>query len=221
MESLFSELGSLAGVILIDIALSADNAVAVGLAAAALPDHQRQRAVAWGVVLALALRIVFGLLTVELLRVHGILLVGGFVLFWVAWRMWSDLSAHVAAEEAARERGAETEAAAAKEPTFAHALVSIVVANIALSLDNVLAVAGLARNTPVIMSFGLVLSVVLMGVAASWIASVIEKHTWIGRLGVAVIVFAGALMIWDDISSFFPNFVPPPPEWLGGHAAHI
>jgi predicted tellurium resistance membrane protein TerC len=113
---------------------------------------------------------------------------------------------------------ASDEDKAPKEPTFARALTSIVVANIALSLDNVLAVAGVARNAPAIMAFGLVLSVLLMGVAASWIARMIDRHRWIGHLGIAAIVLAGAVMVWDDLSAFFPAYVPPPPEWLGGHA---
>ena len=203
------DIAALAEVILIDLALSADNAVAVGLAAAALPVALQKRAVMWGVLIALGLRILFGLITVELLSIRGLMLIGGLVLIWVAWRMYQDLRQHAAAEDT------QTSAAPKKDVTFAHALFSIVVANIALSLDNVLAVAGVARNAPSIMAFGLVLSVVLMGAAASFIAGIIEKHRWIGYLGVAVIVLAGATMIWEDAHAFYPA-LPGPPAWLGG-----
>ncbi len=206
---MLADIAALIEVILIDLALSADNAVAVGLAASALPHEQRRKAVMWGVLLALVLRIAFGLLTVELLQIRGLLLVGGFVLFWVAWRIWQDL----------RKRDADDQAAVSKVKapiSFSRALVSIVVANLALSLDNVLAVAGVARHAPAIMIFGLILSVVLMGVAANFIASVIERYRWIGYAGVAVIVIAGVAMIWEDGHSLAPAYMPAPPSWVGG-----
>jgi predicted tellurium resistance membrane protein TerC len=137
------------------------------------------------------------------------LLAGGLVLFWVAWRMWQDLRKGEAADQASNlERKAPV--------SFGRALVSIVVANLALSLDNVLAVAGVARHTPAIMTFGLILSVVLMGVAANFIAGIIERHRWIGYAGVIVIVIAGAAMIWEDGNAFLPAYIPAPPGWLGG-----
>lgn len=218
---MIADMGAFVAVILIDLALSADNAVAVGLAAAALEPKQRQRAVVWGVGLALVLRIFFGLLTVQLLQVRGVMLVGGLTLLWIAWRMWGDLAAHEKAEakaHAAPGSPAALEGGESRQPTFMRALISIVFANIAFSLDNVLAVAGVARHAPWIMAFGLVLSVVLMGVAASIIAGLIDRHRWIGHLGIAVIVFAAVTMMWDDLSVFFPAFVPEPPTWLGGGA---
>lgn len=215
LESMIADLGSLVAVVLIDLALSADNAVAVGLAAAALPDQQRVKAVGAGVLVALLLRIVFGVAAVNLLHVHGMLLLGGLLLFWIAWRMWRDIRAHGRMAGTA----SPTAAAAVKDaqPGFMRALLSIVVANIALSLDNVLAVAGVARNAPAIMVFGLIFSVLLMGVAASVIAAIIDRHRWIAVLGVAAIVFAGVVMVWDDAHGFFPTYIAGPPEWLGGH----
>jgi YjbE family integral membrane protein len=205
---MLADIAALVEVILIDLALSADNAVAVGLAASALPQAHRRRAVMWGVLLALVLRIVFGLVTVELLQIRGLLLVGGLVLFWVAWRIWQDLR---------KDNAADLRIDTTKAPiNFARALFSIVVANLALSLDNVLAVAGVARHAPAIMTFGLILSVVLMGFAANFIASIIDRHRWIGYVGVAVIVIAGAAMIWEDGHSLLPAYVPPPPAWVGG-----
>lgn len=223
LENAVADIGALVGVVLIDLALSADNAVAVGLAAASLEPAQRRKAVVWGVLLALILRVAFGLVTVQLLQIRGVMLFGGLTLLWIAWRMWGDLGAHAAAQARATPGlgGQEVAvggdgAAIARQPTFMHALVSIVFANIAFSLDNVLAVAGVARNSPWIMAFGLVLSVLLMGVAASIVAGLIDRHRWIGHLGIAVIVLAAGSMIWDDLSVFFPNYVPPPPSWSTG-----
>lgn len=211
MGEILTDTASLIQVTLIDLALSADNAVAVGLAAAALPLPQRNRAVGWGIGLALVLRIVFGLVTVQLLRIRGILAAGGALLLWIASRMWGDLKQH----NAVPAEGEASKAADGKQITFTHALISIVVANIALSLDNVLAVAGVSRHAPWVMVFGLVLSVVLMGVAASLIARVVEKHRWIAVLGILVIIVAGVAMIWDDAHTFFPQ-IPPPPSFMGG-----
>src|SRR6185312_7225632 len=128
-------------------------------------------------------------------------------------RMFRDLQEHHAAIDAQEPADAS---AAPRKGVFLRALFAIVVANIALSLDNVLAVAGVARNSPAIMVFGLVLSVLLMGVAAHAIAAIVHKNRWIGYLGVLVIVFAAGVMIWDDMSAFAPG-LPAPPPWLGGH----
>lgn len=211
MDAIVANAAAFFEVILIDLALSADNAVAVGLAAAALPAAQRLRAVTWGVALALILRIAFGLVTVVLLHIPGLMLAGGLMLFWIAWRMWHDLN-NTPEEEAAEAAGAPH-----KTTTFAHALWSIVLANIALSLDNVLAVAGVARESPAIMTFGLILSVVLMGVAASLIARIVNKHRWIAILGVIAIVLAGFVMAWDDLHRLHMISFGPP-VWLGGAA---
>lgn len=211
---MFAEIAALAEVILIDLALSADNAIAVGMAAAALPHNLRQRAVAWGVGIALLLRIVLGLVAVQLLQIRGLMLIGGLVLVWIAWRMWADIKQGDRMEPPP---SGDMTAVQKREVTFTRAMVSIVVANIALSLDNVLAVAGVARHAPSIMVFGLVLSVVLMGAAATLIASLIEKHRWLAYLGVAAIVLAGAAMAWEDLHAFFPA-LPAPPVWLGGDA---
>lgn len=213
MDAIITDVGAFLAVILIDLALSADNAVAVGVAAGVLPPPQRGRAIFWGVAIALVLRIAFGLVTIELLRVRGVMIVGGVLLLWISYRMLRDLNAHHAAIDLETPPGA---LGSARKPSFARALFAIIVANIALSLDNVLAVAGVARNSPAIMVFGLVLSVLLMGLAAHAIAAIVHKNRWIGYLGVLVIVFAAVVMIWDDASAFAPG-LPAPPPWLGGH----
>ena len=201
-----TDITSLLQVVLIDLALSADNAIAVGLAAGALEARERDRAIRWGIFIALILRIAFGFAAVQMLQFNGILTVGGLLLIWIAWRMWLDLSR-------AEGRAAPTIKPA---PNFGRAIFSIVVANVALSLDNVIAVAGVSRHSPWIMAFGLILSVLLMGVAASIIARVVERVRLIGLLGILAILVAATGMSWDDGHTFFPTYVPEPPAWLAG-----
>ena len=220
MDALFSDISALLQVILIDLALAGDNAIAVGLAASALAPAQQKRAIFIGVVMALVLRIIFALLTVQLLKIPGLLAVGGLLLLWVAWRMYQDVRHHHAPSPVLTpEHGVEiAEGAAAKiaaPRTFGSALLSIIIADVSMSLDNVLAVAGVARHNQTIMAFGLVLSVLMMGVAASLIAGVIQKYRWIAYLGIAVIVFAAIRMLWDDGHTFLPQYVPAMPDWLG------
>lgn len=222
MEVLIADAAALLQVVLIDLALAGDNAVAVGLAAAALPALQQRRAIFWGIVMALVLRIAFAAVTAQLLAVQGLLFVGGLLLFWVAWRMWSDLKAHDPIQvlnPVAGEHFAENVASHGKAPkTFASALFTIIIADVSMSLDNVLAVAAVSKHNVYIMAFGLVLSVVLMGVAASLIARIINQHRWIAVVGIVIIVFAGARMVWEDGHNFFPAYVPGIPAWLGGHS---
>ncbi|HRK64795.1 MAG TPA: YjbE family putative metal transport protein [Terricaulis sp.] len=207
-------------VILIDLALAGDNAVAVGLAAAALPSQQQRRAIFWGIVIALVLRLVFATVTTQLLGIPGLLFIGGLLLFWVAWRMYSDLKAHqpvMVGDPVAGEHLAEAVASGGKAPkTFGSALLTIIIADVSMSLDNVLAVAAVSRHNEVIMWFGLILSVILMGVAASIIARVINKYQWIAYIGIVIILFAGLRMIWEDGHNFFPAIIPAIPSFLGG-----
>jgi YjbE family integral membrane protein len=215
-----ADIAALFQVILIDLALAGDNAVAVGLAASALAREQQRRAIFWGVVLALILRIIFAGITIQLLAIPGLLFVGGLLLFWVAWRMWQDLKHHqpvMVGDPVAGEHMAENIAAKGKAPkTFASALFTIIIADVSMSLDNVLAVAAVSKHNVYIMAFGLVLSVVLMGVAASLIARVINQYRWIAVVGIVIILFAGARMVWEDAHNFFPLYVPAIPSFLGG-----
>ncbi len=211
---------SLLSVVLIDLALAGDNAVAVGLAAAALPAVQQRRAIFYGILIALVLRIVFATVTAQLLAIDWLLFAGGLLLFWVAWRMWDDLRKHQpiqVGDPVAGEHVAEAIVSGGEKPkTFMSALLTIIVADVSMSLDNVLAVAAVSRHNEVIMWFGLVLSVVLMGVAATLIARVIEKHRWIAVIGIVIIVFAGARMIWEGGHILWPQYVPPLPAFAGG-----
>jgi len=217
----FTNLASLLSVILIDLALAGDNAVAVGLAAAALPAVQQRRAIFWGIIIALVLRIVFATVTQQLLAIDWLLLAGGLLLYWVAWRMWDDLRKHQpiqVGDPVAGEHAAEAVVTGGKAPkTFLSALMTIIVADVSMSLDNVLAVAAVSRHNEVIMWFGLVLSVILMGVAATFIARIIEKHRWIAVVGIVIIVFAGTRMVWEGGHIVWPDFVPALPSFLGGH----
>ncbi len=204
-------------VVVADLVLAGDNAVAVGLAASGLAPKKQRQAILIGVILALVLRIGFALVTIQLLAVRGLLLAGGLLLLWVAWRMLKDIRAQAqesAANQAAHAAG--TPPVPAKSVSFARALISIVIADVSLSLDNVLVVAGVARAHPEIMAFGLILSVLLMGAAAGVIARIIQKYPWIAIGGVLIIVFAALRMIWEDSHLLLPHVFPAMPAWLGG-----
>lgn len=221
MDFNIAEASALFQVILIDLALAGDNAIAVGLAASALPRARQRQAIFWGVLLALVLRIGFSLLAVlGFQNIPGLMLAGGLLLFWVAWRMWADLQAHrpiAVLDPVSGEHTAETIASGGKAPsTFGRALLTIVIADVSMSLDNVLAVAGVAMHHPFIMAFGLVLSVVLMGVAASVIARVIERFQWIAIIGIVIILFAGVRMVWHDATCLSSGAIMEIPSWLGG-----
>lgn len=219
-----AEIAALVQVILIDLALAGDNAIAVGLAASGLPRTQQRQAIFWGILLALVLRIVFSLLVIlGFQNIPYLMLAGGLLLFWVSWRMWEDLRKHapVAVGDAEKiEHAIEEITAGGQHPTtFGRALLTIVLADVSMSLDNVLAVAAVAMEHPIVMAFGLVLSVVLMGIAASIIARFIQRFRWIAIVGIVIILFAAFRMVWEGGNRDFPDYVPPMPSFLGGHAA--
>ena len=193
----FSDIGSPAAlaafgqVLMIDVMLAGDNAIIVGALAAGLPAAQRRNVILIGIGAALVLRIVFALIVTQLLQMTGLVLAGGILLLWVAWRMWRELR-HQAPQEAG--------AADVKQArSFASAAWAVAVADVSMSLDNVLAVAGAARAHPGILIIGLLLSVVMMGVAANYLARVIERYRWIAYVGLAVILYVAAKMIYDGL----------------------
>jgi YjbE family integral membrane protein len=198
-------------VILIDLALAGDNAVAVGMAAAGLPERQRRKAIVLGLAAAVVMLIAFALITTQLLRFVGLLLAGGFLLLWVGWRMWRDLreqgEEHAEGEEALSDAtGVEIDAKPRRKPkptTLRGALVQILMADLAMSLDNVLAVAGAARQHPWVLVGGLTLSITLTGVAASLIAKLLNRFRWIGYLGLAMIIYVAGHMIWEGTRTVF------------------
>jgi YjbE family integral membrane protein len=189
-------------VILIDLVLAGDNAVVIGLAAAGLPPQQRARAIMVGILAATVLRIAFAGVTTQLLEIVGLLFAGGLLLLWVCWKMWRELrSSHAAAaaSDGAIVHGVNADGTAvahAPRKTFAAAAWQIIIADVSMSLDNVLAVAGAARAHPAVLVFGLVLSIVLMGFAANFIARLLQKHWWIAYVGLAVILYVAGEMIY-------------------------
>ena len=177
-------------VVLIDLVMSGDNAIIIGLAVAGLPAENRTRIIFWGVVGATVLRMGFAAVTTELLEIIGLTLAGGLLLLWVAWRMFRELRAKGRPEH---EHGAST----ATPKTPRQAMLQIIAADVSMSLDNVLAVAGAARDHEVVLWIGLALSVVLMAVAANFIARILDRHHWVAWIGFAVILYVAGDMIWD------------------------
>lgn len=190
-------------VVMIDLVLAGDNAIVIGLAAAGLPAEQRTKAIMVGIAAATVLRIGFAAVTTQLLQIVGLLLAGGILLLWVCWKMWRELRTSHREEEDADEAltGVDlnadgTIAARAPKKTFGQAAMQILIADVSMSLDNVLAVAGAAREHPYVLIFGLLLSIALMGVAASFIAHLLRKHRWIAYVGLAIILYVALEMIW-------------------------
>ena len=210
---LVSQLSALGKVVMMDLVLAGDNAVAVGLAAAALPQAQRKKAILIGLIAAVVMRIGFALITVQLLAIIGLLLAGGLLLLWVCWKMWRELREQATHDQAEAEKelelalsiehgkGPSPEELGLKRKSFGAALLQIMIADLTMSLDNVLAVAGAAHEHPWIMVFGLVLSIALMGVAATYIAKLLHKYRWIGYLGLIVVLYVALHMIWDGYRS--------------------
>jgi YjbE family integral membrane protein len=196
-------------VVMIDLVLAGDNAIVIGLAAAGLPQHQRIKVIFWGIAAATAMRIGFASVTIQLLQIIGLLLAGGILLLWVCWKMWRELRQphHRAPAGFAAAGGAPIEAAfPADTPkkTFSQAIWQIIVADVSMSLDNVLAVAGAARNYPYILIFGLVLSIALMGIAANFIAQLLQKHRWIAYVGLAIILYVALDMCYRGVCEVWP-----------------
>jgi len=198
MEFAASHLSALLQVILVDLVLAGDNAIVVGMAAAGLPRDQRKKVIAIGIAAATILRIMFALVTVQLLQIVGLVLAGGLLLLWVSWKLWREIEAQRAGAMEASE--IEAEAHRPKEKSFKDAVIQIVVADVSMSLDNVLAVAGIARETVWVLVIGLVLSVAFMGLCATYIARLLEKHHWIAYVGLLVIFYVSVQMIADGIA---------------------
>ncbi|HEY0219096.1 MAG TPA: TerC family protein [Afipia sp.] len=189
-------------VVLIDLVLAGDNAIVIGLAAAGLPQEQRNKAILIGIGAATLLRIVFAGLTTQLLQVVGLLLAGGILLLWVCWKMWRELRA--SHDHGKNPSAAELEEGAPRK-TLKQAAWQIIVADVSMSLDNVLAVAGAAREHPTVLVFGLLLSIAMMGAAASFIARLLENHRWIAYFGLAVILYVAGDMIYRGFLEVYPR----------------
>jgi YjbE family integral membrane protein len=190
---LLEQLSALAQVLIIDLTLAGDNAIVVGLAVAGLPAEQKRRAILVGIAGATILRIVLGAVTVQLLAIVGLLLAGGLLLLWVCWKMFRELQA---------QRHARHAVAASK--TLPQAMLQIIVADLSMSLDNVLAVAGVAKDHLWVLVVGLSVSVMLMGLAANLVANVLERHRWVAGVGLLIVLYVAGTMVWDGAEEVLP-----------------
>ncbi len=183
-------------VLMIDIMLAGDNAIVVGALAAGLPAEQRRKVILIGIIAALVLRIAFALVVTQLMQIVGLTFAGGLLLLWVSWRMWRELR-HSGQSQGSPEVDGDEGSGLKPAKSFAAAAWAGAVADVSMSLDNVLAVAGAAREHPGILIIGLLLAVALMGVAANILAKYIERYRWIAWIGLAVIVYVAGKMVYE------------------------
>lgn len=194
-------------ILFIDIVLAGDNAIVVGALAAGLPAEQRRKVILIGVIAALVLRIGFALLVSQLLQIVGLVLAGGILLLWVAWRMYREIR-HKDESAGSDEVGGDEHSGLKPARSFASAAWGVALADVSMSLDNVLAVAGAAREHPYVLVFGLILSVLLMGVAANFIARYIDRYRWIAWVGLLVILWVALKMIYEGAGHVAPLVGP-------------
>lgn len=222
-EIIWGELLALLQVIFIDVVLAGDNAIVVGMVAAGVASHQRAKVIFWGIAAAVVLRVIFAAATTQLLAIIGLTFAGGVLLLWVCWKLFRELEQQRAERQAARAVAAAmdedspspSESAVPPSKSLMQAVWQVVVADVSMSLDNVLAVAGAARDHIWVLVVGLVLSVGLMGAAASFIARLLDRHHWIAYIGLAVIAWVAATMIWHGggeilaTAAAYHNTTPP------------
>jgi YjbE family integral membrane protein len=194
-----NEASALLSVVIIDVVLAGDNAIVVGMAAAGLPAERRRRVIALGILAATVLRILFAFVALELLNsVIGLTVAGGLLLLWVAWKMYREIrNARPSVAHAHAPIADGEPLPTRREKTTAQAMTQIVVADLSMSLDNVLAVAGVARDQPVVLIVGLVLSIALMGIASTYIARLLDRLFWLAWVGLGIITFVALRMIWE------------------------
>lgn len=195
-------------VIMIDLVLAGDNAIVIGMAAAGLPQDLRRRAIIIGIAAATLMRICFALIATELLGITGLLLAGGLLLLWVCWKMYQELRIPHEVEDEAVEALEGQRAAGAPRKTLRQAVTQIIIADVSMSLDNVLAVAGAAHEHPIVLVAGLALSIALMGLASTWIAGLLNRHRWIAWVGLLVILYVALNMIWHGWEDVAHHGVP-------------
>ena len=206
---LSGELWALAQVLIIDVVLAGDNAVVIGMAAAKVPLAHRRKVIFWGLAAAVALRIAMAAVTTTLMSIVGLMLAGGILLLWVSWRLYRDIALQKE-EDAGAAVTADTEAPAVDTPVkdadraiVKKAILQIFLADVSMSLDNVLAVAGAARDHIEVLVIGLLMSIVLMGVAAGFVAKLLQKYHWISYVGLIIVVYVALSMMWhgyEDIA---------------------
>ena len=203
MQTIIDQIWPLFQVVLVDLVLAGDNAIVVALAATGVPAEMRQRVIFIGIAGAAITRILFALITVKLLQFPGLLLVGGLLLLWVCWNLWRDLRAG--------ESDIDHQNLKRETKSVRHAIGLIILADVSMSLDNVLAVAGVARDNTFVLIFGLALSVILMMCAATVIARLLQKQRWIAYAGLAIILYVAITMIWSEVGEIpeiFTHYFP-------------
>ncbi len=204
---LSQQLIALVQVIFIDIVLAGDNAIVVGMAAAKVEPRLRAKVIMWGVGGAVVLRVAFALVATQLLAIVGLALAGGILLLWVCWKMYRDIVVHQAQAEPAFAGGVPG-GSDVKAITFSAALIQIVIADASMSLDNVLAVAGAAKGDMTVLVIGLTVAVAFMALMSAWIAKLLTRHAWISWIGLAIILYVAADMIWTGTHQIGCQFVP-------------
>jgi YjbE family integral membrane protein len=200
-----AEISAFFQVIMIDVILSGDNAIVIGMAVAGLPAQDRNRIIVYGILAATLLRIAFAAVAIQLLQIIGLTLAGGILLLWVCWKMWRELRDQAKAEKSKHDETVEKPA----PKTRREAIIQIIMADVSMSLDNVLAVAGAAREHPYILGFGLVLSIALMAVASKYIARLLDRYHWIAYIGLLIIAYVALKMIWDgglQVAPYIPGW---------------
>lgn len=197
-------------VIMIDLVLAGDNAIVIGMAAAGLPPDLRRKAIIIGIGAATVMRICFALIATELLAITGLLLAGGLLLLWVCWKMYEELrvSRHDEGQGVEALSGLDSDPNSPARKTLRQAVTQIIIADVSMSLDNVLAVAGAAHEHPFVLVVGLALSIALMGLASTFIAGLLHKHRWIGWVGLLVILYVALNMIWHGWEDVATHGVP-------------
>ena len=203
----YRNLLALGQIIVIDFVLAGDNAVVVGLAASRVAPELRAKVIFWGIAGAVVLRIMFAAVATQLLTIIGLTFAGGVLLLWVCWKMYREISMHQT--QAAYPSGSHGAAGGETEKkgnvTMGAAVLQVIIADVSMSLDNVLAVAGASREHPWVLVFGLALSIALMGLAASFIAKLLNKHRWIAYVGLAVILYIAGEMIYRGALEIWPG----------------
>ncbi len=193
-STLIQELTALIQVLLIDLTLAGDNAVVVGMAVSGLPASQKRPAIVVGILGATVLRIALSIVTLRLLAIVGLVLAGGLLLLWVSWKMYREL------------RGAAGQHAVTGKPkSLRQAMFQIIIADLSMSFDNVIAVAGAAQGHTWVLVTGLAVSVVLMGLAASWIAGLLERHGWVAWIGLLMVLYVALRMMWAGSQEVFAH----------------
>lgn len=205
MEFSFSEIAAFVQVVIVDLVLAGDNAIVVAMAVVGLPKEHRAKVLIIGIAAATLMRVGFALITVQLLGVLGLGIAGGVLLLWVSWKLWRELKEQREEDQAAEDIDEIVHGEPLKHPdpprkSMRQAVTQVIIADVSMSLDNVLAVAGIARDYQWILVTGLVLSVAFMGLAAAVIARLLARHHWIGFVGLAVIFYVAVAMIWDGVA---------------------